>query len=252
MRKVFLIGIVLAYSLRSEVWAQNQAAGVGISVPVVGEVANGSVICASGVSFGMCNTSYSPDILGVVADNAAVALEASDPQTQRLVVTDGVVKVRVSTEAGPIAEGEFLTSSDNPGVAVVAGGNGYVLGSALESYTADDPEAIGQIAVAINIHLKSGFTGGRTDLWYLIRQGLSSSVFEPLDSLRYLLAALVVIISFTLGVVYFGRVTQTGVEALGRNPLAKASIRTGIVLSILLSFVMILAGLGLAYLILIL
>lgn len=232
--------------------AQDQSAGVGVSVPVAEEVETGDILCHSGASFGLCRKAFSSDIVGVVADNAGIALEAADPQGQRLIVSSGVILVKVSTLGGPISEGDFITSSDNPGVGQKAPGNGYVLGSAMENYDSGDVNEIGQIPVALNIHLKAGFSGERSDLFYMLRQGLSSSVFEPVDSLRYLLAVIIVIVSFTFGIMYFGRVAKAGVEAMGRNPLARSSIQVGIVLSILLSFVMIMVGLGLAYFILVL
>ncbi len=253
-RKLLLfLTILLSFFLLNDVsWAQEKAAGLGISVPVEGDISSGSVLCGSGPSYTLCTNAYDSEIFGVVADNAAIALEASDPGSQRLLIRNGVVKVNVNSMSGNIAEGDVLTSSSVPGVAQKAAGNGTVLGTAMQSYESTDVQAVGQIAMVVNVHLKAGFTGKRSNLWNMVRQGLSSSVFEPLDSLRYLLAVIIVIIAFTLGISYFGRVARSGVEAMGRNPLAKSSIQLGIVLSILLSFVMILVGLGLAYLILIL
>lgn len=47
----------------------------------------------------------------------------------------GRVPIRVSTRNGPIRIGDFLTSSDTPGVAVHAGEPGLVVAQALEEYT---------------------------------------------------------------------------------------------------------------------
>lgn len=251
MKKVLGL-LVVSLLFPSIALGQENAAGVGISIPLVDTAENGSVICAKGLSFGMCDETFSPNMIGVLADNAAVALEAIDPQEQRLIVNHGVVKVRVSSQFGDITEGDFVTATAIPGVVAKAAGNGYVLGTALEDYQSNDPTEVGQIAVAVNVHLRAGLVGDQTNLWFLLRNGLSSTSFQPIDSLRYLIAALVVLVSFTFGILYFGRVARAGVEAIGRNPLARSSIQLGIVLSILLSFVMIMVGLGLAYLILVL
>jgi F0F1-type ATP synthase membrane subunit c/vacuolar-type H+-ATPase subunit K len=61
-----------------------------------------------------------------------------------------------------------------------------------------------------------------------------------------------VIISFTLGMIYFGRASRTGIEAVGRNPLAKRVIQLTIFLNIVLTIVIVMVGLAIAYLILIL
>jgi len=62
----------------------------------------------------------------------------------------------------------------------------------------------------------------------------------------------IVLISFTIGFVYFGRVTTRGVEALGRNPLASRTIQLNLALNLAFMIVIILVGLGIGYLILIL
>jgi len=63
---------------------------------------------------------------------------------------------------------------------------------------------------------------------------------------------LVTITSFILGFVYFGRVARSGVEAIGRNPLASRIIQFNMLLHIVMSMVIVLIGLAIAYLILIL
>jgi F0F1-type ATP synthase membrane subunit c/vacuolar-type H+-ATPase subunit K len=47
----------------------------------------------------------------------------------------------------------------------------------------------------------------------------------------------------------FGKVARSGVEAVGRNPLAKTSILTGVLFNISIGAVIILSGVGVAYLI---
>jgi F-type H+-transporting ATPase subunit c len=62
------------------------------------------------------------------------------------------------------------------------------------------------------------------------KQSASAPFFEPLASLRYILATFVVILSFALGFIYFGRVAHAGVEAIGRNPEAASKIQTAMIL----------------------
>jgi F0F1-type ATP synthase membrane subunit c/vacuolar-type H+-ATPase subunit K len=106
--------------------------------------------------------------------------------------------------------------------------------------------------IVLNIHPAAGSTGAKSNLMSALRQGLSAPLFEPLDSLRYLLAALILLLSFVMGFAYFGRVSKTGIEAIGRNPLASRMIQLSIIMHIMITIVIVLIGFGMAYLILIL
>ena len=61
-----------------------------------------------------------------------------------------------------------------------------------------------------------------------------------------------VLIAFTLGMIYFGRSSRAGIEAIGRNPLAKRVIQFTVFMNIVLTIVIVIVGLAIAYLILIL
>jgi F0F1-type ATP synthase membrane subunit c/vacuolar-type H+-ATPase subunit K len=52
--------------------------------------------------------------------------------------------------------------------------------------------------------------------------------------------------------IYFGKASRAGIEAVGRNPLAKRVIQLTVVMNIVLTIVIVLVGLAIAYLILIL
>ncbi len=84
------------------------------------------------------------------------------------------------------------------------------------------------------------------------KSAASSPFLSPLTSLRYLLAVVVTATAFGLGFLYFGRIAAHGVEALGRNPLASKIIIAGIVFNAVMTAVIVVGGLFLAYLILIL
>ena len=51
---------------------------------------------------------------------------------------------------------------------------------------------------------------------------------------RYLAAGLVVLLSFTFGFLTFSRSISKGIEAIGRNPLAKSAIQFSIFINIAL------------------
>ncbi|QQS39314.1 hypothetical protein IPM62_01745 [Candidatus Woesebacteria bacterium] len=231
--------------------AQVTTSGVAITVPVNDEIPDGSLICKDGENYGLCETEYEPEIYGVATNNPSAAFETTEAETV-LVVSSGIATVRVSTENGSVVEGSFITSSTKPGVGKVADRSGYVLGSSLGSFDSDNPDEIGNVLVAVNIHPAAGLSSARTNLIQVIRQGLAIPLFEPFAAFRYLLAALIILVAFVLGFVYFGRVAKSGVEAMGRNPLAAKMIQFSVILHITITIVIVLSGLILAYLILIL
>jgi F0F1-type ATP synthase membrane subunit c/vacuolar-type H+-ATPase subunit K len=193
-------------------------------------------------------------VTGVIDDNPALALEApgTEGDVTRLVLQDGTALVLVSNINGPILKGNFVATSEIPGVGQRADRNGYVLGSALEDFKPQNEGDTGKILVSINIHPAAGLSGARSDLLQALRQGLSAPVFEPLSALRYILAAMMILVAFSLGFIYFGRVAKTGIEAIGRNPMASKMIQISVVINIVITIIIVLIGLAIAYLILIL
>jgi F0F1-type ATP synthase membrane subunit c/vacuolar-type H+-ATPase subunit K len=249
----FLFLFLLFSSCISIANAQISSSGFSISVPLEEtDVQRGDIICSSENGNVKCTLEYSASLLGVITDNPSVSIEDPDLENSKLLAVSGIARVRVNGTGGNIADGDFVTSSETAGIGKKATSNGYVLGMAIESYEPQDPETTGEIQVLINIHPETNLTGVRGNLLQFIRRGISVPVFSPVESLRYLLAVLMVLISFTLGMIYFGRASRAGIEAVGRNPLAKQVIQFTVLLNIMLTIVIVLVGLGIAYLILIL
>jgi hypothetical protein len=177
-----------------------------------------------------------------------MALEIPD-QNVSYIVTTGQAIVRVTAEGGDIKKGDLITTSDKPGIGQRADRNGFVLGNALQDYNGQDT---GKIMVNISPHFSNTVPDFRTNLLTSLRNAGNAAFLSPFEALRYLAAALVSILSFVIGFTYFGRVAQKGVEAVGRNPLAGRMIEFSVVLNIVLTAIIILVGLAIAYLILIL
>lgn len=246
---LILLGIA-AFSLSGNlVKAQVDSLGVALPVEISSEVQNGDILCSYENGLSLCDKEYDPAVYGVVSDSPALYFESPDMPGAPLVVKSGDVLVRVSAENGPIAAGDLIATSDTPGVGKKASLNGFVLGLALEEFTLQGET--GEILVALNIHPTTSFVGSGVNLIANIRQALSAPSIAPLDSLRYLLAFVVALISFGLGFVYFGRVVRTGVEAIGRNPLASRMIQITVFANILITLAIVVAGLGISLLILI-
>lgn len=236
-------------------FAQDVASGVAQTVVIQDEaVADGAIVSADpNGGYRLSKTPYDSFLFGVVSENPAVVLTNLDLKNARSVITSGKAIVRVAASNGNIKEGDLITSSAKAGVGQRADAPGYVLGTALEPFKSNNKDHVGEIFVLVQIR-PTGQPGAgvRTNLLEALRLGLSAPVLSPLASLRYIIAAVIASASFVLGFIYFGRVARTGVEALGRNPLAGRMIELSVVFHIGLTVAIMAFGLAIAYLILIL
>ncbi len=229
--------------------------GVAISVPVADQnVASGQIICSDKGGYNLCKNEYDSSMFGIINDTSSLTVQQGNQTNAHFVTTTGEVSVQVTSVTGDIKSGDFITTSKTAGVGKLASKTGYVIGRALEDYTSADKAAVGTIKVAIAIHAKTeSFSAGTTEnLLDILRNGVSALGVGPIATLRYALAATMVIASFLLGFIHFGRIARTGVEAIGRNPLAGARIQASVVFNIGIMIGVALVGLITAYLILVL
>lgn len=230
-----------------QVFAQDLKEGVAHSIRIDDVNAqDGDIVSSTDKGFVLANSPYDALMYGVISENPAVAIENQGLEKGKLVMTTGITLARVSTKNGAIAQGDFISTSDVAGVGQKADKSGYILGTALEGY---DKGEVGKIRVSLNIRFNSSLNP-RTNLIETVKLGIAAPFLTPLGSLRYLLSALIAIISFVLAFASFGRVAKTGVEAMGRNPLAGRLIEVTVVVNVLLTALILLVGLAISYLIL--
>ena len=240
---VVLFIVLSSLFIAAPVRAQDVSSGVAESVAVEGDAADGSIVCAYGSKVELCNQEYDPKIFGVVSKSPNLFLEDTTLTSGVPVVTSGRVIVRVS---GTVAKGDFVTTSTTLGVGQKAVRSGYVVGTAAED-SVDD-----RVTIVVGIRPAFVAEGVRGNLLETLREGLASVYLTPLSALRYVMAMVVTVLAFGIGFTYFGRVARSGVEAVGRNPLAGRTIQLSVILNVVLTVAIMLAGLALAYLILIL
>lgn len=254
MKKNFLWSITLILILLSSVQrvnAQDVSSGIATYVVISDkDVKDGDIISSAKEGYIRSNASYDPEMYGVITSNPAISLETSDIEGSEAVISSGKAYVNVSTQNGNIKEGDFVTSSEIPGVGQKADKGGFILGSALEGYSSNNPKTVGKILVSLNIRSSSVNTNLSNNLFSALKLGVSAPFLTPLTSLRYLLAGVIAAASFFLGFTFFGRVAKSGVEALGRNPLAGKLIQVNVVFNLILTVVIMLGGLTIAYFIL--
>lgn len=213
------------------------------------DVKDGSIVSSSDKGAILSNFPYDSQVLGIVARDAAIIFNSSG--TVGLpVIANGIVYALVSTRDGNIKKGDLLATSTIPGVAVKALKSGYVLGTSLEDYSNSNKTQVEKIAINLDLHYfnsKPTFPGTLSDLF---KFAVLPTKDGPTPLFKYIVAALVVIGSFILGFLTFGRTAAKGVEALGRNPAASKIIHLGIIINVSIVFLIVFTGLVVAFLIL--
>jgi F0F1-type ATP synthase membrane subunit c/vacuolar-type H+-ATPase subunit K len=238
-------------SLRSLIFGSEATLGVARAIDFKDkDVKDGSIVSTSEEGAILSATPYDSQVIGVVARDSAIVTSSTEIEDGIPIISSGQVYILVSSKDGIIKKGDLLTTSTIPGVAVKALKSGYVLGSALEDYDNADPEKIEKIAADLNLHYfnsKPVFPGSLTDIFKIALLTIKEG---PSPWFKYLIAALVVLGSFTFGFLTFGRTAAKGVEALGRNPAARGIIHLGIIFNVGIVITIIITGLVVAFLIL--
>lgn len=209
------------------------------------EAVNGDIICfdESSGSLKRCQKEFDEKVFGILVTNPQVVMR-NDPQSQPI-VREGRVFVNVTTLTGEIKAGDYLTTSPIAGKAQRVGDYlGYVIGRSLTTFTSKD-------GTPINYNGKS-FTGGTVEVALSIgplgalprgtvfdRLGFSllKSTQNPAGAglfLRYIVAGLMLVVVSILSFGIFGRNITKGIEAIGRNPLARGPIQFVIVINTVL------------------
>jgi hypothetical protein len=177
---------------------------------------------------------------------------------------NGDAMVNVTMLGGAIEVGDYVTSSPITGKGQKAEGfAGYMLGVALTGFdgkvaseSADfqgKKYPAGQVKVSVGVGPASpvltkaagGILGTLKQLATAIMFNISTSK-QAERIIRYILAILIVIVIIYISYKTFGRNVTRGIEAIGRNPLAKNTIQAMITLNIILLAISCIAGVALA------
>ena len=202
---------------------------------------SGDILTKSGDEIVRATTAYDPNLFGIVVENPSVVLN-KESATSLPVISYGEVLLRVSSSNGQIQQGDFITSSKTAGVGQRATDSGFVIGKALEDLDSSE----GTIGVFVNIQYRN--VEGRPTFGRIF-SFLLTSLEKPEnlpEVLRYLFALLVGGGAFFLGFISFVRSMRSGVEAVGRNPLAKTSIQVAMLVNLAGISILTAAGVALA------
>ncbi len=234
--------------------AQEADMGVAQYLPLKGDnIRAGSIVSSSTEGFVLSTKPYDQTVIGVVSDKPAISFDifqlgAGEKRYQ--VLTAGTVRVNVSSINGTIKKGDLVTSSSIQGVGMRASKTGFILGTSLAEMSAKDVKEIRKVPIFLSLRSVASQSSAKTRIIDVGNLSALALIEDPLTALRYILAALVLLLSFVLGFFAFGRVASRGVEAIGRNPLAARMIQLGVALNVLVTVAIIGAGIVVAILIL--
>jgi len=226
--------------------------GTAIGLQINGTVANGDIITTLSNGYTLSKSPYDPQIFGVVSLHPAVYLKDTTASDDTPVISSGVVLVRVSSQNGNIKSGDFITSSAMPGIGVKATENGYVLGLADQNYASNDPKKVGLIYVTLQPHYEQINNDIAHTAFDTFSLGISAAMSTPLGVIRYFIAGLITLLSFFFGFRFFARASNRGIEAIGRNPLAKQAILVTVFFNTVITIFIMFFGVAISYLILVL
>ncbi|MDP2720503.1 MAG: hypothetical protein Q8O75_00985 [bacterium] len=201
----------------------------------------GDILVKSGDKVIRAQEPYDANLFGIVVENPSLVLNKANNSTKP-VISYGETLVKVSSRGGKVQQGDFITSSGTPGVGQRARESGFIIGRALEDLNGSE----GLIGVFVNIQYRN--VEGRPTFGRIF-SFLLSSLEKPEnlpEVLRYLFALLVGGGAFFLGFISFGRSLRSGVEAIGRNPLAKTSIQLAMLVNLAGITILTAAGIALA------
>lgn len=241
--------------LTTPVYAQQPQ---GIEATAIYEIADkdavdGDIIKASDQGLVRPDIGFDNKIFGIIQDNPLLVYRT--PTQGKPVVRSGIAQVNITTLNGPIKYGDYITSSSIQGKGQKALESGYTVGMALGTFSGegapqvDGPNgkvALGKIPIAVRVEyteLTNPRFAGR--LFGFIGTSLLENVSDPKQIgtiIRFIAAGLVILLSFTFGFLTFSRSIAKSIEALGRNPLAKATIQMTIVINIALLVVTAIVG----------
>jgi F0F1-type ATP synthase membrane subunit c/vacuolar-type H+-ATPase subunit K len=262
---IFFICTLCLFLFRTNSQAQFQSRTFNLAItPEIKdeETEDGDIVSMSEEQNGLIRSiiAYDEKMYGVAVKNPIMVYRTRDSIP---ITRVGVAYVNVTDLGGQIKIGDFITSSMISGKGQKAGKlNGYILGIALTGFDGKDGEQLdfegktykrGKVYATVGIGPASPVqikaSGGLFGTLKFMMMSLLFNLRSNEDSwkwLRYLIAAFVAITTMIINYRTFGKNITKGIESIGRNPLAKASIQSMIVLNVIMISIVSIGGIILA------
>lgn len=210
------------------------------------------------------------NMFGVTVDRNQLSMTITNEglQNETFVAASGTYNVLVSTQAGAIAAGDYVTLSAVNGVAMKAGteektvfgrangsfdGKGVVLGQTTLKDTGGQTNQtvkIGSIPITIDIKSNPNEKSTKAEVPEFLERIGQAIAEKEVSAIRIYLSMAITAVSLisALAVLYAG--VRSGVISIGRNPMSKKSIFRALIEVILTSVLILIIGLFAVYLLL--
>jgi len=246
---VFATDLIFSTPAFAQTADQLYSLGIAENVTIVGDnLEGGMVVTYKDGQFALSSEEYDPYVYGVISDTPAIEFIYENIERDTLaVVSRGSTPMKVTAQNGAINIGDRLTSSNKPGIAMLANKSGLTLGVAQEAFDSSNPDEVGVIIVTLDIKftLSRSITEKQkvnSKLLDVVNLSSIAALEDPQEVLKYVLAAFILVGSVAFSFLVFGRSAQNSILALGRNPLASKAISLGMVLNIAMSLFIIISG----------
>lgn len=200
---------------------------------------------------------------GVVVSQKQSTVNLYTPGQQVFVAYSGTFEALVSDENGDIKQGDYISISSLPGVAMKANADqSLVLGRAASNFndssiilgkttSGDRQVKFGRIQVDISIGENPLIKEQKSNTAPQFIQNIATSIAgKPVNLARVWIAAIIFLATSVIaGVMIYGGI-KNSLIAIGRNPLSKGSISRGLFQVVLFSLLIFITGLFAVYLLL--
>lgn len=210
------------------------------------------------------------NMFGITVDRSqlSVTLSNSNLENETFVAVSGTYTVRVSTQGGSIAAGDYITLSSLNGIAMKAGteqttvfgraaeafdGKGVTLGTAAlkdTNGTTTKTVTLGSIPVAIDIRSNPNDKSTKARVPEMLERLGQAIAEKEVSPVRIYLSMVITAVSLIAAIVVIYAGVRNGVISIGRNPMSKKSIFRALVEIILTSVLILIIGLFAVYLLL--
>jgi hypothetical protein len=197
-------------------------------------------------------------IYGVVIDPSQAPVTLQSQQGQRVfVATSGKYSVFVNVQHGPINTGDYISMSGNDGIGAKASNDqANVLGQALQKFDGQSgvlsgggQSAVGKITVAVAPN-KNPLVKDEVALPGTLRRAAQSVSNRDVSVLRVYAALVVFLITAAIATVILVTGVRSGMVAIGRNPLSRQHVITGLLQVVVVAVVVFIIGVFAVYLLL--
>jgi len=226
------------------------------------DVQDGDIVVSGPDGVSRASTTYAQHTFGVYQVTPLAVYRYNQGADNKPIIRNGTAQVNVTSVNGDIKLGDYITTSAIVGKGQKATQSGYVLGVALADFTGSDGTKAstngqsysqGQIPVAVKIEYAE-INSSRTLARLL--DSFNAVLFKNLQNpdrfvqiLKYIIAGFILILALVVGYLSFARSSLKSIEAIGRNPLARSTILFSMGISIAVTILIALIGVGAALII---